>query len=290
MSRYRKVLVRMWDDEKFRARTEDGRSLFQYHLTSPRSTPFLLYVEGPGAIADGLQWGIERVRNAMGDLAAADMARYASDASNLVFLPNALTIPENAPQGPNEVKTWLALFRDLPKSPFRDKALEHWRTLGLGIGHGFSRQFVEACEMARPIQEQEQEQDTGAGRTVSAAPPALAAPEPPLRGDTDATKLVNEYARQFFARFGVAAHVSPGKDGAIAKRLLKNHTLGRLERCLPAFFELQDKLISENGYTFSMFEQRIAKLIVDVHSANGAARRRSNPQEVAEAIRREHSA
>jgi len=162
VSRYRRVLTRIWEDDKFPSLSVDGRLLFLYHLTSPRSTPFLLYVEGPGGIADALRLPSARLRLAMTEVSRNMMVDYADDGSLMVFLPQALTIPENAPESLNAIKTWTNLFHDLPKTPFRNKCLSHWLSLGDGIHHAFTLAFVKACTMANtmaPIQEQEQEQE-----------------------------------------------------------------------------------------------------------------------------------
>lgn len=158
MSRYRKVLARIWEDDKFPYLSETGRLLFLYHLTSPRSTPFLLYVEGSGAIADALRLPSARLREGMREVAGKGLVWYSDDESNLLCLPNALTIKENDPESPNAVKTWAKLFHDLPRKPFRDRCLQHWLGLGLDIRRALTHAFLKACALARPIQEQEQEQ------------------------------------------------------------------------------------------------------------------------------------
>lgn len=159
MSRYRKVLSKIWNDEKFTGLSEDGQRLFLYHLTSDRATPFLLYIEGPGAISDALRMPSRRLSEAMKELSAKGMVWYADDGSNLVFLPKALRHPENAPESPNSVKTWRNLLADLPKTPFYYKCLSHWVSLSEGITHALTLAFLKASPLANPIQEQEQEQE-----------------------------------------------------------------------------------------------------------------------------------
>lgn len=170
MSRYRKVLSRIWIDDKFPHLSLEGRVLFLYHLTSERSTPFLLYVEGAGAIADALRLPQARLRQAMKEVADRGMAWYADDGSNLLFLPNALKIRENAPESPNAVKTWLALMADLPRTPFYHRCIGHWRAIAEGIPYALTRAFLKPCLSATPIQEQEQEQEQE--REKEAPPPA----------------------------------------------------------------------------------------------------------------------
>jgi hypothetical protein len=161
------VLSKIWNDEKFISLSEDAQRLFLYHLTSDRATPFLLYIEGPGAISDTLRMPSVRLSRAIKELSAKDMVWYADDGSNFVFLPKALKHPENAPESPNSVKTWLNLLTDLPKTPFYYKCLSHWLSLREGIGQGITHPLMCAFlkglptpkPTTNPIQEQEQEQE-----------------------------------------------------------------------------------------------------------------------------------
>jgi uncharacterized phage protein (TIGR02220 family) len=159
MSRYRKVLSRIWTDDKFPFLSLEARILFLYHLTSERATPFLLYVEGPGGIGDALRMPSARLRLAMQEALSKGLVWYANDGSNLLFLPNALRIKENGPESPNAVKTWVSLFNDLPKTPFLSRCLRHWACLTEGIDHALTHAFLKALPLPTPIQEQEQEQE-----------------------------------------------------------------------------------------------------------------------------------
>ena len=159
MSRYRNILSRIWEDDKFPFLSLEARLLFLYHLTSPRATPFLLYVEGPGAIGDALRLPSARLRSCLTEVSDKGMVWYADDGSNLLFLPKALTIKENAPQSPNAIKTWLALLNDLPKTPFFSRCLSHWLCLAEGIPYALTLAFIKALPLPRPIQEQKQEQE-----------------------------------------------------------------------------------------------------------------------------------
>lgn len=153
MSRYRKVLTKIWEDDKFPYLHPEHQRLFLYHLTSPRSTPFLLYIEGPGAVGDALRMPSGRLREGMIDLAEKGMVWYSDDGSNFLCVPQALTIPENAPQSPNELKSWVRIYADLPRTPFRDRVLNHWLSLGVGIAHGLAHAFVDRCHKSSPTSE-----------------------------------------------------------------------------------------------------------------------------------------
>lgn len=216
MSRYRKVLTRLWEDDKFPFLSEDSQRLFIYHLTSPRSTPFLLYVEGAGSISDTLRMPAQRLKRAQRELSEHGMVRYADDGSNLVFLPNALRNPENAPVSNNEVKTWVAIFADLPKTGFFSRCVAHWAELArsgavekslavtfisevkaYGKPNGMAKAMPKPT--ARVIQEQEQEseqeQEQEQERESPQSPPAGG--EPPSHPATGLfAELWDAYPRQ----------------------------------------------------------------------------------------------
>jgi hypothetical protein len=148
MGRYRRVVPRIWADDKFPYLGDTERLLFLYHLTSERATPFLLYVEGEGSMADALRWPARKLQATKTRLAATGMVTYAADGSQLVFLPNALRLPENAPESVNAVKTWLGLFAALPRSLFRAEAAVHLRGLRSNITHAMTRAFLDGLPEA----------------------------------------------------------------------------------------------------------------------------------------------
>lgn len=149
MGRYRKIVSKIWDDDKFPYLSVDAQRLFWLHLTSPRSTPFLLYVEGEGAMSDTLRANgqpmpIGRVRKAKQELSDRNMAWYAKDGSHLIFLPNALKQRENAPDGGNSLITWFGLFNELPRVPFLDHCIGHLLTIMDQVEHPLTKEFIRA--------------------------------------------------------------------------------------------------------------------------------------------------
>jgi hypothetical protein len=148
MSRYRKVLSRIWTDDKFLRFSDQGKLLFVHHLTSDRANPFLLYIEGPGAICDYLGWSTDTLTAAAEEIVGAGLVRYARDGSNLVFVPNALKIKENAPESPNARKTWLNLVADLPRTEFFLESLRHWQDILGSIDHPITHAFIQVCTKA----------------------------------------------------------------------------------------------------------------------------------------------
>jgi len=147
MSRYRKVLTRTWQDERVLGLSPDAQRVYLYHLTSPFSTPFLLYLEGPGSVGDTLRLTSRKLREVQEKLTAEGIVRYAHEGSlRWVFLLKALLIEENAPAGANAVVNYVKLFRELPATQFRHDAVRHWRTLE--IPHRGTIAFLDAISNA----------------------------------------------------------------------------------------------------------------------------------------------
>lgn len=142
MSRYRKVLTRIWQDDKFPFLDPDAQRLFFYQLTSPHSTPFLLYVEGAGSQSDVLRLPLRRIIAARRRLETIGLSWYDPNVTNLICLPNALKQKENAPESDKAVAAWVGLFADLPRSTFLDRCLAHWQ--GMTIPNYLTKKFLDA--------------------------------------------------------------------------------------------------------------------------------------------------
>lgn len=270
MSRYRKVLTRIWEDNRFPYLSADEQRLFLYHLTSPRSTPFLLYVEGAGAMGDALRMPSGMVAEARTNLMASGMAWY-DDEAKMIFLPKALKLPENAPEGPNSVKTWVTLFRELPAIPFRDRCVSHWLEMEEAgeISHAMSRTFLhevrKACGMASsmasgmgsPIQDTVYriELPVTDGANSERRHIRAAATEPGVH------EIIQTYHDLFLKRYGAKPNIDGGKDGAIVKRLLKAHGREKVLELLGRFFESTDPFIEASGRTIGVFASVWNKLI-----------------------------
>jgi hypothetical protein len=170
MSKYRRVLTKIWDDDKFPPLSKDAQILFLYHLTSPRATPFLLYVEGEGSMADAVRMSPPRLRAAKSELAG--MVQYADDGSNLVFLPKALRYSENHPASPNELKMWDRVYGEMSQGPFFAKCLETWKPIAL-TSKGLLLRFFEAIGLAKSLGKDEGKSYSGAGAGAGTRIPPL---------------------------------------------------------------------------------------------------------------------
>lgn len=175
MSRYRKIEVRTWSDEKFRTLSPmqpSGQGLWFFLLTGPHTGPIPgLFRAGRAAMAEELGWTPEAFDEAFREVSEQGMAK-ADFVARLMWLPNA--IKHNKPESPNVVKSWAPEFDLLPECPLKLEALEAIKSFVCAMGPGFSSAFAGAFESpgkpsrkpsgkasakAMPNQEQEQEQE-----------------------------------------------------------------------------------------------------------------------------------
>jgi len=170
--RYRKVEVRTWGDEKFRALTRmppSGQGLWLFLITGPHTGPIPgLFRAGRAAMAEELEWETEAFDKAFGEVFRQGMAK-ADFKARVVWVPKA--IKHNKPESPNVVRGWASEFDLIPECPLKWEALSELRACIYGLGESFAKAFDEAFGKALPKamanQEQEQEQEQEQGKASS---------------------------------------------------------------------------------------------------------------------------
>jgi hypothetical protein len=205
--RFRKVYVRVWRDEKFRALTKvapSGQALFLHLLTSPRSCSAPGLIEGTeNGMAADLKWTGRAFRKAFGELSRAGMA-LADWPAGLVWLPKA--IEYNEPESPNVIRSWGKALAELPECGLKTQALEqyglHVLTMGEGFRKAFRQTFPEALAKVSPNQDQDQEQEQESPPSPPRKPRSPSTPsgarasEPALTsGKVAAGAIVSYYVR-----------------------------------------------------------------------------------------------
>lgn len=172
VSRYRKVEVRTWGDERFRALSPmppSGQGLWLFLITGPHTGPIPgLFRAGQAAMAEELGWDLEAFREAFREVFREGMAK-ADFQARVMWVPKA--IKHNPPASPNVVKSWAAEFDLIPECDLKREAFEGLKAsihaLGEAFGKAFDESFVKpsAKPFGKPSpkplgnQEQEQEQD-----------------------------------------------------------------------------------------------------------------------------------
>ena len=195
MSRYRKIEVRTWSDEKFRALSgipPSGQGLWFFLLTGPHTTAIPgLFRAGRAAMAEELDWEQEAFDEAFREVSEQGMAK-ADFKAKLVWLPKA--VQHNKPESPNVVRSWRVEMDLLPECELKREAIAGIRAALGAMGAPYVEAFDEilqprknAEEKASPKpsakpsakamanQEQEQEQDIG----VPGGKPPASADAPP---------------------------------------------------------------------------------------------------------------
>ena len=176
MSRYRKIEVKTWTDERFRDLSPiqpSGQGLWFFLLTGPHTGPIPgLFRAGRAAMAEELDWDIEAFDKAFQEVSQKGMAK-ADFKSRLVWLPNALK--HNKPESPNVVRSWRVELDLLPECGLKNEAIARIREALESIGQPYVQAFDEVLcggskkpsgkpsgkpsTKAMPNQEQEQEQE-----------------------------------------------------------------------------------------------------------------------------------
>lgn len=180
MSRYRKIEVKTWSDNKFRelsAIPPCAQGLWFFLLTGPHTSPIPgLFRAGRAAMAEELEWELEAFDKAFTEVLDKGMAK-ADFKARIVWLPKALK--HNKPESPNVVRSWHSELSLLPDCELKTEAieaiLEELKSIGSpyvdafndALGKTFVKPSIKASIKAStkpisktmPNQEQEQEQE-----------------------------------------------------------------------------------------------------------------------------------
>lgn len=194
MSRYRKVEVKTWSSEDFRALSPmppSGQGLWFFLMTGPLTGPVPgLFRAGRAGMAEELGWAQEAFDEAFGEVLGKGMVK-ADLTARVVWLPQA--IKYNRPESPNVVRSWRADLDMLPECALKAEALVALRAFLEEMGDGFVAAFDEIRNgkpgrseptqkasgkalskpsgKASPNQEQEQEQEQEKAKRVSSSVP-----------------------------------------------------------------------------------------------------------------------
>lgn len=165
MARYRKIDPRIWNDEKFRTMSDDGKLVFLFLLTHPHMTS-LGAMRGtfPGLAAE-LRWSSRRFISAAQESISQHIVD-SNEAATWIGIPNFIRY--NEPEGPNSVsKAWAVALDMLPECPEKRVLIERCRaylaaqsdSFKHAMGHAIWDAFGDAKSKPCHIQEQEQKQE-----------------------------------------------------------------------------------------------------------------------------------
>jgi hypothetical protein len=159
---YRRLHVRMWGDEKFRALSSappNAQTLWVYLLTGDQTGIIPgVFKAGQASLAEALGWQLDAFGEAYAEVERQGMV-HADWKARVVFIPNA--IKYNPPGSPNVVRAWANAIRDLPECELKTQAIQHiQRALGEleGKTQAFAHAFGEAMQQGNALRIQDQEQ------------------------------------------------------------------------------------------------------------------------------------
>ncbi|MGB0419017.1 MAG: hypothetical protein ACPGF8_05450, partial [Opitutales bacterium] len=165
VAKYRKIDSRIWNDEKFRELSDNGKLVFLFLLTHPHMTALgAMRATIPG-LASEIGWSQKAFAEAFREAFAKGMAKHDEKACFL-WLPNFLKY--NKPESPNVVKAWESSLDLLPECALKSLLIQCVKDFTEGLTEGFQKALPEAFAKAMPYQEQEQEQEQEQDKDYSA--------------------------------------------------------------------------------------------------------------------------
>jgi hypothetical protein len=124
MARYRKIDVRLYGDEKYRALSRpqpNAQYLWLFLLTGPHTTNIPgLFVAGEAGMAEAIEWPLKDFRKAFMEVSGKGMVK-ADWTSRVVWIPNSVAY--NPPENPNVITGWRRAFDEIPECSLKQEAL-----------------------------------------------------------------------------------------------------------------------------------------------------------------------
>lgn len=258
MSRYRKIEVRMWGDERFNRLSPIpacGQGLWLYLLTGPHTGPIPgLFRAGRAAMAEELGWDQQAFDKAFAEALAEGLVK-ADLKARVMWLPNA--IKYNKPESPNVVKSWAAEFDLIPECDLKREAYECLKSFIYGLEKGYPEAFDQAfgkpsskpSTKTMPIQEQEQEQEQDkSNRFVPGKPETQAGkPESATIADLETKrqakeKRLGEITVDAFETYNHAPFTKRQGGNCANVQLLTDDRRKNVKRCIDVARAIVEKL------------------------------------------------
>lgn len=142
--KWKKIAVRMWNDEKFLRLSPappNGQTLWSFLLTNDLIVVPGCIVAGEATLADVLRWPLKGFREAFREVLREGLAK-ADFERRFIWIPNALRY--DPPQSPNVSKHWAKCWDDLPDCELKYEAFQHFKAFHEGLGGAFMKAFEKA--------------------------------------------------------------------------------------------------------------------------------------------------
>lgn len=172
MARYRKIDVRVWDDERFRrlsAPPPNGQTLWFHLLTGPHTSNIPgLSRAGEQGLAETLGWSLKGFREAFREVSREGLAK-ANWEARVVWVPKGWRY--NPPASPNVVRNWRMAWDEIPNCVLKHEAWGVLKDFTEAFGEAFGKAFLKACPKPSPNQDQDQEQEQENPLSLGSPPP-----------------------------------------------------------------------------------------------------------------------
>lgn len=156
MARYRKIDPRIWNDEKFRAMSDNGKLLFFLLLTHPHMTSLGAMRGTLAGLGAELGWSEKVFRQAFQEAFSRGLVKY-SEIAAFIWLPNFINY--NKPENPNVFKSWESSFDLIPECELKNELIQSVKDFAKDLSKAFQDALPEVFRTPLLIQEQEHKQE-----------------------------------------------------------------------------------------------------------------------------------
>ena len=137
MAHYRKIDVRIWNDEKFHSLSINGKLAFLYLVTHPNMTN----LGAMRATSKGLADELEVLPEAFQEAFAVGLAE-ADEKARCVWVKNF--VKYQSAESPNVIKSWAKQLDFIPECSLKTKAIQELKGYTQGLSEAFQKAFTEA--------------------------------------------------------------------------------------------------------------------------------------------------
>jgi hypothetical protein len=141
MAHYRKIDVRIWNDAKVIALSNNGRLIFLFLITHPQMTALGAMRATTQGLAAELQMDLETFTKAFDEVLSQGLAKHDRRAC-CIWLPNFLRY--QSAESPNVLRNWSKQVEYIPECDLKTQAIAGVRAYAEGLSEGFRKAFKEA--------------------------------------------------------------------------------------------------------------------------------------------------
>lgn len=147
MAEYGKVFKKIWNNNKFRNLSDDGKLLWFYIITSPHLTLIGMYVIDKYYISGDIKWLPERLDKPFRELLGDGFIKY-DDSSRTLLIPS--WFEHNKIGNENQLIKALAELSELPNTILLNDLKDAIKGLPKGFGKGLQERLLEAIPKPLP--------------------------------------------------------------------------------------------------------------------------------------------